>query len=94
MSKTDAARWSVDWARVIENLRTLGMSMGEIAEQSIVSKSSLYGYMGNNGLHGEPGFSAGKRILDLWVARTGYRMDDVPMWRRPLSVSEVMEAYR
>lgn len=88
---SDANRWGIDWVRVVENLRATGMSLTQIADAASVSKSSLIGY--GTELRQEPGHSAGERLLAVWVERTGYRREDAPRWRRPLSVSEVLKAH-
>jgi DNA-binding transcriptional MerR regulator len=94
MSKTDAARWSVDWARVIDNLQKTGLSLSEIANLADCSKSSLFGYIGDGGVRSFPEHSTGERILCLWIERTSCKREDAPRWRRPLSVSEVLKAYK
>ena len=88
----DAHRWGVDWVRVVGNLRTAGMSLTEIAEACQVAKASIVSY-GSEDYRAEPGHAAGDRILDLWMQRTGYKREDAPRWRRPLTVSEVLKAH-
>jgi hypothetical protein len=88
---SDANRWGIDWVRVVENLRSKGMSLLEIADAASVSKSSLIGY--GTELRQEPGHAAGERLLSVWVERTGYRREDAPRWRRPMSVSEILKAH-
>lgn len=92
MSRSEAARWIVDWVRVVDNLQRTGLSLSEIAALADCGKSTLYGYISPD-LRSEPAYSTGARLLALWVERTGCKLEDAPKWRRPLSVSEVLKAH-
>lgn len=86
-------RWSVDWVRLVGNLRAAGMSMREIGEAALVSKAQVVAY-GSDVLRQRPEHSAGERLIALWCARLGYARADLPMHRHPLSVSKILNAHR
>lgn len=89
---SDAHRWGVDWVRVVGNLRTAGMSLTDIAEAASISKTDVLRY-GSEEYRQRPEHSAGERLLAVWVQRTGCKREDAPMWRRPMTVSEVLKAH-
>lgn len=86
-------RWSVDWVRLVDNLRATGMSLQEIADAAMVSKPSVIAY-GSEELRQRPEHSTGERLIALWCERLGYARADLPMHRHPLSVSEILRASR
>lgn len=86
-------RWSVDWVRLVGNLRTSGMSLQEIAQAAQVSRTQVSAY-GSADLRQRPEHSAGERLIAVWCVRLGYARADVPMHRHPLSVSKILRASR
>lgn len=86
-------RWGVDWVRVIANLQTAGMSLQAIADAALVSKSGVIAY-GSEEMRQRPEHSTGERLIALWCERLGYTRDALPMYRRGLSVSEILKASR
>lgn len=86
-------RWSVDWVRLVGNLRASGMSLNDIAQAARIGKSQVGAY-GSEVLRQRPEHSAGERLIALWCARLGYSRDDLPMHRHPLSVSKILRASR
>lgn len=86
-------RWSVDWVRLVSNLRASGMSAREIAEAAIVSKTQVVAY-GSEVMRQRPEHSAGERLIAVWCQRLGYVRADLPMHRHPLSVSKILRASR
>jgi hypothetical protein len=89
----DANRWRTDWARLIENLQKTGLSQQYIADWVGIGKSTLQSYMVED-CRSEPQHWVGEQILLLWCQVTGYRREDAPRWRRPLSVSEILKAHQ
>lgn len=86
-------RWSVDWVRLVGNLRAAGMSQQEIAQAALVSKTQVGAY-GSEELRQRPEHSAGERLIAVWCQRLGYTRADLPMHRHPLSVSKILRASR
>ena len=86
-------RWTVDWVRVIGNLQATGMSLAEIADAVFVVRQSISNYL-NPDTRADPTYGTGMRLLALWVSKTGCNPDDVPMFRRPMSVSAILKAHR
>lgn len=86
-------RWSVDWVRLVGNLRTSGMSLQQIATRVGVAKASIDAY-GSEAIRQRPEHSTGERLVELWCERLGYTRADLPMHRRPLSVSQILRASR
>lgn len=86
-------RTAVDWGRVIENLRATGMTLAAIAAAAGVSKTSVVSYA-NPDIGAEPRHVAGEQLLELWLERTGYGRECIPVRRRPLSVAKVLRAHR
>lgn len=87
------ARWSVDWVRLVGNLRASGMTIREIAESARVSRAQVGAY-GSETLRQRPEHSAGERLIAVWCERLGYTRADLPMHRHPLSVSKILKAHR
>lgn len=84
-------RIGVDWVRVIANLQASGLSLQGIADAALVSKSGVIAY-GSEEMRQRPEHSTGERLIALWCQRLGYERGDLPMWRRGLSVSEILKA--
>ena len=80
----------IDWPRVIQNLRTAGMSVQDIADAVDVSRSALQDYCDDRNI--EPAFWTGAAIIEVWCARTGLRWPDLPVRVVPLSVSAVLRS--
>lgn len=86
-------RWSVDWVRLVGNLRASGMTHAEIGRRVFVAKSSIDAYASET-LRQRPEHSVGERLIALWCEALGYTRDDLPMHRHPLSVSKILKAHR
>ncbi len=86
-------RWSVDWVRLVANLRASGMSLQEIAQAARVSKTQVGAYASEE-MRQRPEHSAGERLVALWCQVLGYSREDLPMHRHPLSVSKILRASR
>lgn len=84
-------RWGVDWVRVISNLQSTEMSLSEIADRVFVSKGSINAYA-SDAMRQRPEHSTGERLIALWCERLGYPRDVLPMYRRGLSVSEMLKS--
>lgn len=82
----------VDWARVIANLRSLGMSWADIASGVGVSRSVLQDYADDRCI--EPAFWTGSALLVLWSKKTGLSWTDAPTREVMPSVSAVLKAHR
>jgi DNA-binding transcriptional MerR regulator len=80
----------IDWARIIDNLRKLGMSEQEIADALDVARTSVQGYCDDRCI--EPAFWVGSSLLVLWSSRTGVPYTDAPTRRVLPSVSQVLKA--
>lgn len=87
------SRWSVDWVRLVANLRTAGLSLQGVADAALVSKTQVVAYA-CEALRQRPEHSAGERLIAVWCERLGYTRADLPMHRRPLSVSQILRASR
>ncbi|HEU6456444.1 MAG TPA: hypothetical protein VN201_13375 [Roseateles sp.] len=87
------SRWGVDWVRVIANLQAQGLSRGAIAERCFVAKGSIDAYASED-MRQRPEHSTGERLIALWCEVLSYSRADVPMYRRGLSVSELMRSAR
>lgn len=86
-------RWGVDWVRVIANLQATGMSLQGIADAALVSKSQVIAY-GSEEMRQRPEHSTGERLIALWCQRLAYKREALPMYRRGMSVSEILKASR
>ncbi|EAQ9999160.1 XRE family transcriptional regulator [Salmonella enterica] len=56
----------VDWFLIVTDLERSGLSQRDIAKCVGVAKSTVNSWK----YHGEPGFSNGALLLDLWRERT------------------------
>lgn len=81
----------IDWARIIANLQTAGMSLREVADAIDASKSSLFQYT-NEDCPSEPAYYVGHSLVALWCTRCGTRLEDVPIKHVPESVSRMMRS--
>lgn len=86
-------RWGVDWVRVIANLQAVGMSLQNIADAAVVSKSQVIAYASED-MRQRPEHSTGERLIAVWCQRLGYERAALPMHRRGMSVSEILKASR
>ena len=86
-------RWGVDWVRVISNLQQAELSLSTIAERCFVSKGSITAY-GSEDMRQRPEHSTGERLIALWCETLAYERDALPMYRRGVSVSELMRSAR
>lgn len=80
----------IDWARILANLQTAGMSMQQIANEIGVGKMTVYGYK-NEDCPSEPAYWVGHCLVLLWCERCGCRIEDVPTKRVQLSVSAMLK---
>lgn len=83
----------IDWPRMADNLRRLGMSMQQIADAVEVGRSGLDNWAGPQA-SGEPAFWTGARLIELWCRRTGCVWTDVPLRSVAPSVSEILREHR
>lgn len=83
----------IDWPRMADNLRRLGMTLQQIAEAVEASRSSLDNWA-MPGASGEPAFWTGSKLIELWCKRTGCVWTDVPLREVTPSVSEVLRESR
>jgi hypothetical protein len=79
----------VDWPRMAENLRRLGMSMREVADDLGVAREGLANWMGEEAC-GEPAFWTGAKLIELWCRRTGLQWTDLPTRNVAPSVAQVL----
>lgn len=86
-------RVGVDWVRVIANLQATGLSLQGIADAALVSKSQVIAY-GSEEMRQRPEHSTGERLIALWCQRLSYDRGALPMYRRGMSVSEILKASR
>lgn len=86
-------RWGVDWVRVIANLQASGLSLQGIADAASASKSQVIAY-GSDEMRQQPSHSTGERLIEVWCQTLGYKRDALPMYRRGMSVSEILKASR
>lgn len=81
----------IDWARILANLNTAGMTLQDIADWLEVGKSTLRGYA-NEDAPSEPAYWIGHCLVLLWAERCKCRVEDVPTKRVQLSVSAMLKA--
>lgn len=81
----------IDWPRLVDNLRRLGMSVQEIADAIGVRRQAVDYWAGPES-DGEPAFWTGSALLVLWCERTGLHWTDAPVRTVSLSVSASMRA--
>lgn len=79
----------IDWARIVSNLRSKGMTVQQIADDVRVGYSTLYNYTSED-LPSEPPFWVGSALLVLWADRCGCSYTDAPTRRVLPSVSQVL----
>lgn len=79
----------IDWARMISNLRGLGMTVQQIADAVQVERASVYRYADQD-LPSEPPFWVGAQLLVVWAERCGCSYTDAPTKRVQPSVSAVL----
>lgn len=79
----------IDWARIVANLRTRGMTVQQIADALRVGYSTVYGYTSED-LPSEPPFWVGSALLVLWAAKCDCSYTDAPTKRVQPSVSAVL----
>lgn len=82
----------IDWARMIEHLRSpgIGMSWPDLADALGVSRTSVQDYCDDR--HIEPAFWVGSTLLLLWSEKTGLPWIEAPVRDVPESVSRIMKA--
>ncbi|MEL4181224.1 hypothetical protein [Roseateles sp. PN1] len=80
----------IDWARILANLQTAGMSMQQIADAVECGKSTLYGYASED-LTAEPAYWIGHCLVALWATKCGASLQDVPIKKVQLSVSAMLK---
>jgi hypothetical protein len=80
----------IDWPRIIENLRRVGMSHADIAEAVDVGTTTVVAYADDRCI--EPAFWTGSALLVLWSKRTGLPYTDAPTRIVTPSVSRVLKA--
>lgn len=80
----------IDWARILANLQTAGMSMQQIADEIGVGKMTVYGYK-NEDCPSEPAYWVGHCLIGLWAQKCGAKLQDVPITTVPLSVSAMLK---
>lgn len=83
----------IDWARILTNLRTAGMSLQQIADQVDCGRQTLDGYA-NEDCPSEPAYWVGHSLLALWCQRCGTALADVPLRTVSPSVSAMLKAMR
>lgn len=83
----------IDWPRMAHNLRRLGLTAQQIADQLEVSRSSLDNWMADDA-SGEPAFWTGAKLIELWCVRTGLQWTEIPLRKVAPSVSAVLRSSR
>lgn len=78
----------IDWARIIENLRRLGMSHDDIASRVDVGPTTVKAYADDRCI--EPAHWTGSALLVLWSERTGLSYTDAPTRIVTPSVARVL----
>lgn len=79
----------IDWPRIIDNLRRVGMSYAEIAGKLDVSEGTISSYTDDRCI--EPAFWTGSAMLVLWSEKTGLSYTDAPTRRVTPSVARVLK---
>lgn len=79
----------IDWPRMAENLRALGMTWTEIAGALEIDRTAMRNWAEPEAV-GEPAFWTGSAMLRLWCDRTGLRWVDAPVRVVTPSVSEIL----
>ena len=78
----------IDWPRIIENLRTTGLSVQEIADEVDIGRRSIGDYCDDRAI--EPAFWVGSALLVLWEKQTGLSYVHAPVRTVTPSVSAVL----
>ncbi|KVF08978.1 MULTISPECIES: hypothetical protein [Burkholderia] len=86
MSRVEPAV-SVDWFRVLEDVRRADFTLAEIAQYTRIPRTTLLGY---RNLGAEPKHYAGQTLLKLWAQVTGRQPDEAPTLQRMPSVSAAL----
>lgn len=81
----------IDWARIIANLQTAGMSQRQICEALAISQGTLAGYL-NDEAPSEPAYWLGHCMVLLWCDRCGTQLQDVPIRKVQLTVSAMLRS--
>lgn len=79
----------IDWPRIIDNLRRMGMSHADIAASVDVGTTTVGAYADDRCI--EPAFWTGSALLVLWSERTGLSYTDAPTRVVTPSVSRVLK---
>lgn len=67
----------IDWARILANLQTAGMSLQEVADWLEVGKSTLRGYTDPD-IPSEPAYWVGHCLVLLWCERCERKLEELP----------------
>ncbi|OXJ16000.1 hypothetical protein [Burkholderia sp. HI2500] len=78
---------SVDWFRVLEDVRRADFTLAEIAQYTQIPRTTLLGY---RNLGAEPKHYAGVTLLKLWAQVTGNAPDQAPTVQRMPTVSDIL----
>ncbi|MBW5807453.1 hypothetical protein FOZ70_22240 [Burkholderia sp. COPS] len=78
---------SVDWFRVLEDVRRADYTLAEIAQYTQIPRTTLLGY---RNLGAEPKHYAGQTLLRMWTQVTGKPPGDAPTVQRMPSVSDIL----
>ena len=81
----------IDWARVVLNLQSQGMSLQQIADSIDAGKATVRGWTDED-LGAEPAFWVGSALILLWCEKTGLKWPDLPVRVVTPSVSQVLRA--
>lgn len=81
----------IDWPRLVENLRRLGMTLQQIADRIDVTREGMGNWCGPDA-SGEPAFWTGAALIELWCERTGLKWTDLPVRVVAPSVSAVLRS--
>lgn len=67
---------SIDWPRLILEVRKAGYTMSEMGYWTGIPKSTLAGYLT---LDAEPNYRYGASLVKFWASTTSKPADDVPL---------------
>ncbi|HCY61549.1 MAG TPA: hypothetical protein DHV59_01635 [Oxalobacteraceae bacterium] len=79
-------RLSVDWFRVLADLKSAGVSMYAVSELIDVPKGTLMGWK-NSGA--EPRYSVGERLVELWCSSLNRPRTELPKEVAPISSAKI-----
>lgn len=85
-----AARYVVDWERVITEVRQRGLSTNTIARYIDVPRRTLGAWMDGC----QPAHDAGERLIAVWCTVCDRSRIDVPMIAKPLSAADILRAHQ